>query len=95
MNNSQIPNTVPYLLPERIDSIEITNNDIIKIIRTLNVNKALGHDNISIRMIKICDEALVKPLSLIFTNCLETCTFPDLWKKSNIIPIHKEMTNKT
>ena len=90
MNNSHIPNTVPYLLNERIDSIEISNNDIIKIIRALNVNKAHGHDNISIRMIKICDEALVKPLSLIFKNCLNTGTFPNVWKKSNVIPIHKK-----
>ena len=42
-----------------------------------------------LRMIKICDEALVKPLSLIYKNCIDTGFFPDIWKKSNIVPVYK------
>ena len=57
--------------------------------RVLNINKTHGHDEISIRMIKICDEALVKPLSLIYNNCIDTGVFPDIWKKSNIVPVYK------
>ena len=57
--------------------------------RVLNINKTHGHDEISIRMIKICDEALVKPLSLIYSNCIDTGVFPDIWKKSNIVPVYK------
>ena len=34
-------------------------------------------------MIKICESALFKPLSLIFQSCLNCSTFPDIWKKSN------------
>ena len=34
---------------------------------------------------EICDLAVIKPLSIINHN-----TFPDIWKKSNICPIHKE-----
>ena len=56
----------------------------------LNVNKAHGHDDISINMLKICDTSIVKPLRLIFQNCLVTGTFPDIWKKSNVVPIHKK-----
>ena len=63
---------------------------IIRIIRSLNINKAHGHDDISIRMLKICDLAIIKPLSIIFRNCINNSTFPDLWKKSNICPIHKK-----
>ena len=57
--------------------------------RVLNINKTHGHDEISIRMIKIGDEALVKPLSLIYNNCIDTGVFPDIWKKSNIVPVYK------
>ena len=57
--------------------------------RALNINKANGHDKIPVRMIKICDEALVKPLSLTYKNCIETGVFPYIWKKSNIIPVYK------
>ena len=43
-------------------------------------------------MIKICDKGIVKPLSIIYKNCTDTGIFPDLWKKSNIVPVHKNHT---
>ena len=27
---------------------------------------------------------------MIFNNCIDTGTFPDIWKQSNIIPVHKK-----
>ena len=41
-------------------------------------------------MIKICDKTIVKPLSVIYKNCIDSGIFPDLWKKSNIVPVHKK-----
>ena len=29
-------------------------------------------------------------LSIIYQNCFNTSTFPYLWKKSNIVPVHKK-----
>ena len=63
---------------------------IINIIGNLNVNKAHGHDDISIRMIKMCDESLVRPLSIIFRNSLNFCICPSTWKKANVTPVHKK-----
>ena len=34
---------------------------------TSHIDKAHGYDNISIRMIKICDKAIIKPLKFIRT----------------------------
>ena len=45
-------------------------------------------------MLKICDLAFVKPLSMIFRNCKNNSTFQDLWKKSNICLIHKKGDKK-
>ena len=41
-------------------------------------------------MIKISDESLLKPLSILFKNSLKLSYYPDIWKKSNIIPAHKK-----
>ena len=41
-------------------------------------------------MIKICDSALVKPLSIIFHTCIKSGSFPYTWKKSNVTPVHKK-----
>ena len=73
---------------ERLSSIVFDDQDIMEIIRALNVNESYGHGDISIRMIKICDSALVKPLSMVFNSCVRTGTFPYIWKKSNVIPVH-------
>ena len=54
------------------------------------MHKAHGHDDIPIRMIKICDKSLVKPLIVLFQNSIKSSHYPDIRKKSNIIPIPKK-----
>ena len=54
-----------------------------------------GHDNISIRMLKICGDTICKPLELIFKQDLTTGVFPSEWKKDNIVPCYKKGANKT
>ena len=66
------------------------NKETLKIIRSLNVNKVYGCNDSSIRLLKTCDSAVVKPLSIIFRNCLKTGTFPNICKKSNIFPVFKK-----
>ena len=61
--------TLPTLLEtpsKTLFSLEIIASDIGKIIRALKVNKAHGHNEISIMMIKLCESAITEPLYLIF-----------------------------
>ena len=58
--------------------INFTDDDVFKIMRALNINKAHGHYDISIRMIKICDKAMLALLSIIHKNCIDTGMFSDL-----------------
>ena len=67
-----------------------TSDDILKINKNLDPNKAHGHDMVSIRMIKICDASICKPLELIFKLCLENGKFRTEWKKANVVPAHKK-----
>ena len=64
--------------------------DIYKIIKNLDPNKAHGHDMISIRMIKLCGISICKPLEIIFQNCLRSGKFPSEWKKANVVPTFKK-----
>ena len=41
-------------------------------------------------MIKLSVTALAYPLKLIFTNCITTDIFSDIWKHANVIPVHKK-----
>ena len=41
-------------------------------------------------MLKIFDSVLVERLSLIYKNCINSGVFPDIWKRSHIIPTYKK-----
>ena len=73
-----------------LSTIRPTEQQIFKIIRGLNSNKAHGHDGISVTMLKISAPSVVKPLNLIFSKCLLEGIFPSLWKLANVQPVHKK-----
>ena len=73
-----------------ITDFVIPEEKILNIIRSLNPNKAHGWDEISVRMIKLSDDALVLPLKTIFINCLRRGLFPEIWKHANVVPVHKK-----
>ena len=89
-NESTVPVNINFGIRERLSSLEFCVDDIVRIIRSLDQNKAHGHDETSMRMIKLCVSSISKPLHLIFRNCPETKSFPKEWKKTNIIPFHKK-----
>ena len=86
---SELP---PILVPNAplLTDVSISDEKILNIIRSLNPNKAHGWDDISVRMIKICDDALLLPLSIIFESCMSQGVFPEVWKQANVVPIHKK-----
>ena len=74
----------------RKSNVLMTDDKIVKIIRKLSSNKAHGCDNMSIRMLKICDTVIAEPLKLICEKCLDTGRYPRFWKKAIIVPAHKK-----
>ena len=92
-NNSFIPANISFRTEERLPTFDICSIDIVKIIRSLNPNKAHGQDEISICMMKICASSISKPLVILFRNCLKSECSPKEWKKANIVPVHKKMIN--
>ena len=89
-NSSVLPSTISFKTHSRLNSISFEKEDVRKIMRNLNVNKAHGHDNISIRMLKICDSEVVEPLSLTYKNCIDSGISPDTWKRSHSIPTYEK-----
>ena len=86
------PSYLIFFFSYRTDSksFHVTENDILAIIKTLDPNKAHGCDNISIKMIKICSQSLILPLKIIFEHSLKKGKFPKIWKKANVVPVHKK-----
>ena len=88
--NSSVLTDKSYLTASSLESITISRSEILKTIRSLDINKAHGHDNISIRMPKIYDDAIVEPLKILFANSVNLAVFPSRWKKAVMIPVYKK-----
>ena len=89
-NSSKLPLTLNKKTKNSISSITFNNNDIATIICSFDPNKTHGYDMISIRMLKICDKSICKPLELIFQSCIKQGKFPNEWKMANVVPVYKK-----
>ena len=72
LRTDQAPYTTSLL-----SSIDIKKSDILNILKSLDPNKAHGHDYTSTRKLKLSQKSILKPLKLIFENCVRTTLFPD------------------
>ena len=58
-----------FATEQKSSTLEFCTDGIVRIIKSLDPNKAHGHNEISIRMIKLCATSIAKPLSILFRNC--------------------------
>ena len=71
-------------------NIQVTESEIIDILKILKLNKATGPDGIRNRMLKsTCNTACV-PLSKLFNLSLRTHSYPEIWKISHVMPLFKK-----
>ena len=80
--NSTLPSVLNKKTCQSLSTVEFSTYNILKIIRNLKPNKTHGHDMISIRMLKICDESIYIPLGIIFRPCLHNGKFPCFQRKT-------------
>ena len=73
-----------YVLPE----------EVLHLIRGLDVKKANGPDGVSAYMLKASAESIAYSLAKLFSLSLSTGRFPILWKSARVVPIPKS-GNKT
>ena len=93
LNDDQVD--LPYEPDIRDDlfdltTIDISITDVEDQIKLLDVNKASGPDGISPRIIKECCNPISKILARLFNYSLKVKTVPSLWKRANVVPLHKK-----
>ena len=81
---------LPALAHTSIDDLIVEPNDVLKIIQSLNVNKASGHDQIGNLLLKEAGPFISVVLASLFNNSLQSGVFPETWKRARVIPIFKK-----
>ena len=89
-SDSSLPSEIIKKTDNSLYSVRFSTEDILQIINNLESNKAHGHNEIIIRMLKICDSSFCRPLQIIYKSCLDMGKFPQEWKKPNVVPVHKK-----
>ena len=62
-NSSKLPTDQAPYTTSLLSSIDIKESDILNILKPLDANKAHGHENISIRILKLFQKSILKPES--------------------------------
>ena len=73
-----------------LSNINILQSEVIDILNLLKVNKAIGPDGISHRMLKYTSKTISVPLTKLFNLSLEQNIYPCLWKVAHVMPLYKK-----
>ena len=79
----------------RLHSISITPNMIKKVIMNLDSSKASGHDCIPVVVLKNFEPELSHILVKLFNKCLKESCFPDCWEASSVVPVFKNVGERS
>ena len=89
-NNANLPNVKITNNDTTIDEITASEAEVLDLLKSLDPQKATGPDGISSRLLKEAGASIVSPLTKLINLSLSSSKVPSLWKKANIIPIHKK-----
>ena len=89
-NSSKLPAHIKYLSDNRLPCVSLPHDKIAKVMQNLDPNKAHGHDNTSMRMLKVRGPSIYKPLEIISNQYFETGIFRSEREKGNFAPIQKK-----
>lgn len=87
------PSSLPQIQAseELFNFMPVTCEDVRRIMLKITLNKFTGPDKVYARAIKVCLPVILGPLTAIINCSLLTSTLPAASKKTEVIPIFKEV----
>ena len=79
----------------KLHNISITPKMVKKVITNLDSSKASGPDCIPVVVLKNCEPELSYILAELFNMCLKDSCFPDCWKVSSVVPVFKNVEERS
>jgi hypothetical protein len=87
-DGSALPDLGPSIYPA-MESITVSQNGIIKLLRNLKPFTASGPDGIPTRLFMETAEEIAPAITLVFQASINQGRVPSQWKKAHIVPIFK------
>ena len=80
---------MPLEVAESLEELELSEDTILKHLKTLKPDKSPGPDEIHSKVLRETADAICIPLYLIFKKSMNEGQVPTAWKKANVVPLHK------
>lgn len=78
-----------------IGCVVVDSKMVRKLLVALDRGKGPGCDRVPPVFLIKCADSLATPITLLFKKSLESMVFPTIWKRANILPIHKKGTKSS
>ena len=79
----------------KLHNISVTPKMVRKVVRNLDLSKASGPDCIPMVVLKNCEPELSYILAELFNKCLKESCFPDCWKVSSVVPVFRNVGERS
>ena len=79
----------------KLHNISLTPKMVKKVIMDFDLSKASGPDCIPVVVLKNCEPELSYILAELFSECLKESCFPDCWKVSSVVPVFKNVGERS
>ena len=79
----------------KLYNISVTLKMVKKVIMNLDLSKASGPDCIPVVVLKNCEPELSYILAELFNKCLKESCFPNCWKVSSVVPVFKNVGERS
>ena len=79
----------------KLHNISVTPKMVKKVIKNLDSSKRSGPDCISVVFLKDCEPELSYILAELFNMCIKESCSPDCWKVSSVVPVFKNVRERS
>ena len=79
----------------KLHNISVTPKMVRKVIMNLDLTKASGPDCVPVVVLKNREPELAYILAKLFNKCLKESCFPDCWKVSSVVPVFKNIEERS
>ena len=79
----------------KLHNVSVTPKILKKVVMNLDLSKASGPDCIPMVVLKNCQPGLSYILAELFIKCLKESCFPDCWKVSSVVPVFKNVGERS
>ena len=85
----------PSITNLKLHNISVTPKMVRKVVMNLDFSKPSGPDCIPVVILKNCGPELSYILAELFKKCLKESCFPDCWKVSSVVPVFKNVGERS